>query len=132
MQLTPLFVRLFCAVLASPMASYSIVQAAPFSDKDNSANITVADQLRTRTGDAGLSRLDENTIGIITTLPAWQESQVRLGVNHTTLNAGTPGAGALFGTQGVLAAPEQNTHGTALQVEIVSPRHLYLQLGTTP
>lgn len=133
MQLTPFFVRFFCALLVSPMAGYSIVlQAAPFSDKDSSTNIIIADQLRTRTGDAGLSRLDENTVGIITTLPAWQESQVRLGVSHITLNAGTPGAGALFGTQGILAASEQNTQGTALQVEIISPRHLYLQLGTTP
>lgn len=129
MRLSPLSFRPFCAVLASLITNYSIAHAEP---REISSNITVADQLRTRTGEAGLSRLDENIIGVVTALPAWQDSEMKLRINQITLNSGIPKAGALLGTPGALAAPEQNTQGTALQLEIVSPRHLYLQLGTTP
>lgn len=123
MHLASLLVRLSCTVLVNIAASYAVVQAAP--------NIIIADQLRTRTGDAGLSHLDESSAAIVTTLPVWQGSQVRLEMNHTTLNAGTPNTGAPFGA-GALAAPEQNAQGTALHLAIISPHHLYLQLGTTP
>lgn len=134
MPSTALFIRILLIALISPVSGYAIAQISP-NTKEIKALGIAAHQLRTRTGDTGLSRLDENIFDISTTLSAWQESGIRLGITPTTLNAGRPALDARFGTtptSGTRAIPEQEAQGTALQLAVMPIRNLHLQLGTTP
>lgn len=106
-------------------------QASP---KEGGTQMSMGAQLRSRTGTAGLGRLDETSLGFTTTLPS-RLGTFRVAITSIALDAGTPSANAELGTVpalGRLAILRQDAQGTAVNLDFAPSQDVRIQLGVTP